>query len=154
MACIAFIRIPLHLHRIIMHVILQTKYQKKLIHPLSVISKVILNTRLEQRTMSQEMMDELRKSQEALKEELNLLKSQMRWVLETLQVLLRKEGHPIYTAATKRATTPHPSSVTSSQGKFHVEAPHLPAYGPPPRCHHQHPLAIPPQNHQIGRAHV
>ena len=109
---------------------------------------MILNTRLEQRTMSQEMMDELRKSQEALKEELNLLKSQMRWVLETLQVLLRKEGHPIYTAATKRATTPHPSGVTPSQGKFYVATPHLPVYGPPSRRHHQHPLAIAPQSHQ------
>jgi len=93
-------------------------------------------------------MDELRKSQEALKEELNLLKSQMRWVLETLQVLLRKEGHPIYIAATKRATTPHPSGVTPSQGKFYVATPHLPVYGPPLRRHHQHPLAIPPQNHR------
>jgi hypothetical protein len=58
-------------------------------HPLSTISKVIPGTCLEQRTMSQEIMDELSKSQEALKEELNLLKIQMGWVVETLQALLR-----------------------------------------------------------------
>ncbi|KAI5426549.1 hypothetical protein KIW84_032111 [Lathyrus oleraceus] len=112
------------------------------------ISKVILDTRLEQRTMSQEMMDKLRKSQEALKEELNLLKSQMGWVVETLQALLRKGGHPIPITVMEGVTTPHPSGVTPSQGKFYVTTPHLPTYDPTSGCRHQHNLAIPPQNHR------
>ncbi|KAI5396445.1 hypothetical protein KIW84_062600 [Lathyrus oleraceus] len=68
--------------------------------------------------------------------------------VETLQALLRKEVHPILIAVTEGATAPHLSGVTPSQGQFYVATPHLPAYGPPSGCHHQHPLDIPPQNHQ------
>lgn len=127
--------------------------ENKLIHPLSMTSEVIPNTRLEKRTMSQEMMYELRKGQEALKEELNLLKSQMGCVLETLQALLRKEDHHVPIILAEGTISLNPYSVTPSQWKFSVATPHLPAYSPPSRCHlqplttkssHQRPLAIPP----------
>ncbi|KAI5444840.1 hypothetical protein KIW84_013210 [Lathyrus oleraceus] len=104
------------------------------------VSKVIPDTHLEQRTMSQDMMDELRKSQEALKEELNILKIQMGWVMETLQALFRKEGHPIPIVVTEGATTPHPSGVTPSQGKFYVTTPHLPNKG---SKNHNVPIPVP-----------
>lgn len=58
-------------------------------------NEVIPDTHLEQRTMSLQMMDGLRKGQEVLKEGMNIFKSQMGWILEILQTLLRKEGHHV-----------------------------------------------------------
>lgn len=84
-------------------------------------------------------MNELRKGQEELKEELHLLKSQMGWVLETLQALLTKEGHHVPVAATDGIDALNPSSVTPSQGKFHVATPYLLPYGPP-SGYHLHPV--------------
>lgn len=40
-------------------------------------------------------MDELNRGQDLLREEVNQLKSQMGWVMETLQALLRREPHTV-----------------------------------------------------------
>lgn len=54
--------------------------------------------------MFQKTMDELQQGQEVLREEVNQLKSQMGWVMETLQDLLRREGKPTPIAATEMVT--------------------------------------------------
>lgn len=54
--------------------------------------------------MSHITMEELQRGQESLRVEINQLKTQMSWIMEILQAMLRKEDNPTPVAVAKMLT--------------------------------------------------
>ncbi|XP_050916837.1 uncharacterized protein LOC127132018 [Lathyrus oleraceus] len=89
--------------------------------------------------MSQITMEELRRNQEAMKVEINQLKTQMSLIMEILQSMLRKEGNPVPTVEPEVVTpisVPDPLPPQEQPRGFH---PHPVS----PRAPYQRPFIVP-----------
>ncbi|KAI5425398.1 hypothetical protein KIW84_031269 [Lathyrus oleraceus] len=89
--------------------------------------------------MSQITMEELRRNQEAMKVEINQLKTQMSLIMEILQSMLRKEGNLVPTIEPEVVTPvnmPDPLPPQEQPRGFH---PHL----EPPRAPYHKPFPVP-----------
>ena len=84
-------------------------------------------------------MEELRRNQEAMKVEINQLKTQMSLIMEILQSMLRKEGNPVPTVVPEMVTLmnmPDPLPPQEQPRGFHPRP-------VPPKAPYERPFPIP-----------
>ena len=90
------------------------------------------------RSMSQITMEELRRNQEAMKVEINQLKTQMSLIMEILQSMLRKEGNPVPTVVPEVISPMNIPDPLPPQEQPHGFHPHP----VPPKSQYQRPFPV------------